>query len=174
MSENEDKEIWAAYAEGVDKTGAKKTNKKPDIKKPVQKTTLKKEVIEKIEAKKEEAPQPPPPPPEPKPPVKAQPLDLRIERNMSLGDVVIEGRLDLHGNTEQEAYDTMLGFVQKQSGRGKRMLLVVTGKSGVLCQNVPRWCHVAPFNQYVLAVRSAAKQHGGSGAYYVLLHRQTR
>ncbi len=93
---------------------------------------------------------------------------------MSLGDVVVEGRMDLHGRTEQQAYDDYLSFVQQQSGRGKRMLLVITGKSGVLKTNLPRWSGTSPFNQYIMAVRTAARQHGGEGAYYILLHKKTR
>lgn len=172
MSDLEDKEIWASYAEGVQKLGdketpAEKTRQDPDI------VRIKKEIKEKIEAKREEVILPAPPPP--KPTVRqAQPLDTRIERNMSMGDVMIEARIDLHGRTEVGAHEDFTSFVQQQSGRGKRMLLVITGRSGILRTNLPRWAGVTPLSQYIMAVRSAAQHHGGEGAYYVLLHKQSR
>ena len=107
---------------------------------------------------------------------KKEPLDLRVERNLSLGDVVIEARLDLHGQTEQAAYEKFREFVEAQHARGKRMLLVITGKgadgTSVLRANLPRWCDVTPFEDFVLAVRTAAPHHGGDGAYYVLLRKK--
>ncbi len=75
------------------------------------------------------------------PPWKKEPLDLRVERNMSLGDVVIEAKLDLHGQTEQAAYDAFSSFVETQQARGKRLLLVITGRgaegASVLRANLP-------------------------------------
>lgn len=189
---NEDEDIWASYATGVTKLGEKE---EPVLSKKAAALKLQKAAtvrvstkvpkleeqstdqwFEKLEEKEEEpeAILPEPPPPLPEPPIQPQPLDTRIERNMSLGDVMIEARLDLHGQTEQEAYETLLTFVQNQNGRGKRMLLVITGKSGVLKTNLPRWCNVAPFNQYIMAARTAVRHHGGDGAYYVLLHRKGR
>lgn len=111
-------------------------------------------------------------------PWKKEPLDPHIERNLSLGDVVIEARLDLHGHTEQEAYERFRAFVTAQASRGRRLLLVITGHGGtegsVLRQNLPRWCGVPPFEVWVLAVRTAAPHHGGDGAYYVLLRKQEK
>ena len=96
---------------------------------------------------------------------------------MSLGDVVIEAKLDLHGQTEASAYDAFKEFVETQSKRGKRMLLVITGKGAggesVLRANLPRWCDVPPFDNLVLAVRTAAQHHGGDGAYYILLRKRS-
>ncbi|MDX9689655.1 MAG: hypothetical protein EOM37_06250 [Proteobacteria bacterium] len=116
----------------------------------------------------------------PLPPKEAskEPLDLRIERNLSLGDVVIEARTDLHGHTEQEAHEKLVSFLQQAYQRGRRVVLVITGKGtnngSVLRQNIPRWCDVSPLSQIVLAIRSAAAHHGGEGAYYIVLRKQER
>jgi len=162
MIDQEDKNIWESYAKDVQKLGEKEKSS------PIKKSILKKkEIIEKKKSKEE--------------PIESeviatkqnipQSIDTRIERNMSLGDVVIEAKLDLHGKTEQEAYDDLLFFIKKQYSNRKRMLLVVTGKSGVLKNNVPRWCVISPFDKYIMAIRSAANHHGGDGAYYILLYK---
>lgn len=102
-----------------------------------------------------------------------QVLDIRIERNLSLGDVMIEAKIDLHGKTEADAHDAFQTFVKKQEALNRRLLLIITGKSGVLRQNLPRWCDVPPLSDGVLALRTAAPHHGGDGAYYLLLRKRT-
>lgn len=180
----DDHDIWGSYAKGVKKLhGAVEEAAPPKPKKkapPRQEEPL--PWADKI-AQEPAVPAPSGAPAEPikpnaspNPVWKKEPLDLRVERNMSLGDVVIEAKLDLHGCTEQEAYDKFKAFVETQSARGKRMLLVITGRgadgSSVLRTNLPRWCDVPPFDGRVLAVRTAAQAHGGDGAYYVLLRKR--
>jgi len=170
MNEKDDKDIWANYASGVQKLGEKK-EQSPKQERIDQ---IKEEIKEKIEAKREEPVLPPPPPPRKDLPRQHEPLDVRVERNLSAGDVFIEARLDLHGKTEQEAFEEYRMFVEQQSGRGRRILLVITGRSGILRTNVPRWTATAPFTNYVQALRTAAPHHGGDGAYYVLLYKRGR
>ncbi len=108
------------------------------------------------------------------PPTQAR-LDERVERNLKRGDVIIEGRLDLHGLTLQEAYEASGRFVARQKNLGKRLVLVITGKSHesdvTLRGSFPRWCDEPSFAQHILAIRSAAPHHGGDGAWYVFLRR---
>lgn len=189
MTDAGDQDVWAMYARGVKKLGVKSDEEiaQPQTAKPKPakaEPPLFEQAL-KAEAAPQKTPehpavltvardQPASAPAQPKnSPWKKEPLDLRIERNMSLGDIVIEAKIDLHGRTEQEAYDSFKTFVEEQQKRGKRMLLVITGKGpeggSVIRQNLPRWCNTAPFDTSVLAVRTAAQHHGGEGAYYVLL-----
>jgi DNA-nicking Smr family endonuclease len=190
MSEQEDEAVWGHYAKGVKKLHGAQEDE------PAKPRRAKNNKQKGVENKEEAAPiasamaslineglSPSAVVPEParivppKTPWKKEPLDLRVERNMSLGDVVIEAKLDLHGQTEQAAYETLLAFIEMQRARGKRMLLVITGKgpdgASVLRANLPRWCGAAPLEDTVLAVRTAAQHHGGDGAYYVLLRKKS-
>lgn len=195
-----DDDIWAAYGRGVKKLKEEPAQKAsvsappapqkknegplpPDADLPEawrEKIEQEETKQEKKAEKTEKAPLPVPPPEKTsatKTPPAPQPLDLRIERNLSLGDVVIEARLDLHGKTEQEAHEQLSAFVETQQKRGKRLVLVITGKGreeapSPLRANVPRWCEVAPLAEKILAVRFAAPHHGGEGAYYVLLKKK--
>src|SRR5215475_3332176 len=72
-------------------------------------------------------------------------IDKRQAERFRRGKTPIEGRIDLHGRTQQQAHDDLHDFVAGAHSAGKRMVLVITGKgitgskSGVLKENVPRW-----------------------------------
>lgn len=196
----DDENLWARYAKGVQKIGVKSETPEPPAEKQepepppplaprtgpaVSLDTMPAEWRQKIEGQPLVATPPPPPvaprAPQPKPADKPAPrvrevLDPRIEKNLSLGEIMIEARLDLHGKTEADAHTVFADFVTSQRKRGRRVLLVITGKGrdglSVLRANLPRWCEVPPLDQDILAVRTAAPHHGGEGAYYVLLRKK--
>lgn len=104
-------------------------------------------------------------------------LDQRIERNLLHGDVLLEARLDLHGLTLQEGHEALCVFIEKQYSRGKRVVLVITGKGQThtessLRADVPRWCESMPLIGHVQAIRAAAPHHGGEGAWYFVLRKR--
>jgi DNA-nicking Smr family endonuclease len=104
-------------------------------------------------------------------------IDKRQAERFRGGRLRIEGRIDLHGRTQQQAHDDLRGFLADAHADGKRCVLVITGKgmtaskSGVLKENVPRWLNEPGLRRHVLAFDYAERQHGGDGALYVLLKR---
>ena len=128
---------------------------------------------------------PPPPPAKPPAPAKHHELthglshgiDRRQAERFRKGKLTIEGKIDLHGRTQQDAHDDLLGFLRRAHAAGTRNVLVVTGKgmttskTGILRQAVPRWLNEPAFRSLVLAFDYAEPQHGGEGALYVLLKR---
>jgi len=124
-----------------------------------------------------------PPPPRrsaaPPPPLehgRAAGLDKRTAERMQGGDMEIDGRLDLHGMTQDSAHAALNGFVLRAYDAGRRCLLVITGKgrlgSGVLRAEVPRWLNQSPLRERVLGFSYAKARHGGEGALYVLVKRR--
>lgn len=117
--------------------------------------------------------------------VSSMQIDHRTSEKLRRGKIIIEGRLDLHGMIQHEAYDALLHFIPRMQAQGKRCVLVITGKGmrqyagepisertiGILRQKTPEWLSSAPLNQYVLKVQEAQKKHGAEGAVYVLLRR---
>lgn len=105
-------------------------------------------------------------------------LDRRTGDRFRRGKLPIEATLDLHGSYQDTAHSALNGFIADSAAAGKRMLLVVTGKGrvseggGVLRRRVPDWLDQQPCRAHVLAVSQARPEHGGSGAYYVLLRRK--
>ena len=104
-------------------------------------------------------------------------IDKRQAERFRGGRLPIEGRIDLHGRTQQQAHDDLRAFLADAHADGKRCVLVITGKgmtaskSGVLKENVPRWLNEPGLRRHVLAFDYAERQHGGEGALYVLLKR---
>jgi DNA-nicking Smr family endonuclease len=104
-------------------------------------------------------------------------IDRRQAERFRKGKLPIEGKIDLHGRTQQDAHDDLLAFLKRAHAAGKRTMLVVTGKgmttsrTGILRQAVPRWLNEPAFRPLVLAFDYAEPQHGGEGAIYVLLKR---
>ncbi len=117
---------------------------------------------------------PPRPPPEldPHRPVG---VDRRTWLRLKRGQVAIEARLDLHGQTQEQAHGRLGHFLASAAQRGARCVLVVTGKGlasgGVLRHMVPRWLNEGANRERVLAFCSAQLRDGGEGALYVLLRR---
>jgi DNA-nicking Smr family endonuclease len=103
-------------------------------------------------------------------------LDRRTAERMTKGAFPIEGRLDLHGLTRDQAQAKLIPFLAHAYERGKRAVIIITGKgqagSGVLKAEVPRWLNL-PFNRdKILGFSHAQPKDGGDGALYVLIKRR--
>ena len=104
-------------------------------------------------------------------------LDRPTLDRLSKGKLPIEGRVDLHGMTQDQAYSLLLSFLSRAYAGGVRYVLVITGKGsssggeGVLRRAVPAWLKTAPFRMLVSSHDHAARNHGGSGALYIRLRR---
>lgn len=103
-------------------------------------------------------------------------MDKRTADRFRKGELPIEGKLDLHGLTQAEAHERLVGFIERAYAAGKRCLIVVTGKgregNGVLRRALPHWLGEAGLRARILAITSARQNHGGSGASYILLKRR--
>ena len=90
------------------------------------------------------------------------------------GLLKIEHRIDLHGLNIEQARDKLWQSVMFACQHQLRVLLIIHGKGGydggpsLLKSHVDHWLKQLP---EVLAYHSAARQHGGLGAVYVLLKR---
>jgi DNA-nicking Smr family endonuclease len=110
----------------------------------------------------------------PKPPlpvVRDAPPEIGGHRTTPLkrGRLEPEARLDLHGLTQDAAHRALIRFLQRGRANGARVVLVITGKSGVLNRQLKPWLAQGELRALVSGVSTAHKRHGGAGAYYVLL-----
>ena len=92
------------------------------------------------------------------------------------GQLRIDAVVDLHGMTQAAAHRRIEHVVADAVAAGHRCLLVVTGKGpqggGILRQRLADWLNLPPTRPHVLAFSEARPEHGGSGAFYVLLRRR--
>ena len=102
-------------------------------------------------------------------------LDRTLAAQIKKGARTIEGTLDLHGQTQDQALAALKSYMSHAYFAGKRLVIVVTGKGtqpgGVLKQRMPEWLRDDFFKPLLLSVSQAAAQHGGEGALYVVLRR---
>lgn len=119
-------------------------------------------------------------------------VDRRTQRRLLRGDVEIDARLDLHGESIATARVKLLGFVAEGARRGFRTVLVITGKGpspfarhtlhgldhyhapereGRIRRLATEWFSEPEFRAHVTAFQPAHPRHGGGGAFYVRLRR---
>ena len=109
-------------------------------------------------------------------------MDAGTFGKMKRGRLKPEARIDLHGMTLAEAHPALISFVLGSRAKGRRFVLVITGKgrvnddfapmparAGRLRHDVPRWLGLPPLAGAVLQVAPAHPRHGGEGALYVYL-----
>ena len=113
------------------------------------------------------------------PPLEA--FDRRQKQRLARGTQSVDACIDLHGETQSEAYGTLVRFLRKAQRDGAKFALVITGKgsgpglsfdgSGVLKRQVPHWLGLAEFRPYVVGFEGAHVSHGGAGALYVRIRK---
>ena len=99
-------------------------------------------------------------------------------RRLGRGAYRIEAELDLHGMRADEAKLAIVRFLAESQDRGARCVRIIHGKGlrskgdgPVLKQRVDAWLRQ---RKDVLAFVSARREHGGTGAVYVLLRAPAR
>ncbi|PSV16586.1 DNA endonuclease SmrA [Photobacterium leiognathi subsp. mandapamensis] len=95
-----------------------------------------------------------------------------VFRKMRQGKYDIQGRLDLHKKSLQQARDEILSFLKQSQRLDIRTVIIVHGKGersnppALMKSYVTTWLEQI---SDVLCFHSAQRQHGGTGALYVML-----
>ncbi|MES1200995.1 MAG: Smr/MutS family protein [Pseudomonadota bacterium] len=94
---------------------------------------------------------------------------------MKRGQVEIDGKLDLHGHTQDSGRAALIAFLLGAHKRGARVVIVVTGQGrggeGVLKRRFPDWIAAPELKGRIAGFAQAHRAHGGAGAFYVFLKR---
>ena len=112
-------------------------------------------------------------------------VEPSVRKKVVRGRIEIDGTIDLHGMTQNEARGALYRFIQARFARGDRTILVITGKGlktdndyiaamserGVLRTMLPVWLNEPSLAPLVSGWSIAARGHGGEGAWYVRLCR---
>ena len=104
-------------------------------------------------------------------------IDRRTSTKLKRGQLTVDGRIDLHGLTLDQAHAGLNAFLKGAYNRQARCVLVVTGKgrpgerTGKIRGELLHWLNQPALRPLVLAVTEAQIRDGGAGAFYVLLKR---
>lgn len=108
-------------------------------------------------------------------------LDAGVMKKLRRGDYAVQGHLDLHGQTREEAKRAVELFLRDARRSGKRCVVLVHGRGlhsrdqlPVLKEALRTWLGQGRFARHALAFSTARPADGGSGAVYVLLRRPGR
>lgn len=111
-------------------------------------------------------------------------IDRNTAQKFRRGEFRIERRLDLHGYTEDAAWNAVENFVKNAYIENLRCILIVTGKGlshpeddiftkhGIIREKVPQWLNSPQLRPLILSISYAQIKDGGEGALYVLLRRK--
>jgi DNA-nicking Smr family endonuclease len=180
--------LWTAVASTVDPLRRKGLLKLGNVPLPLPAEEPPPVAVTKAPPKRQAPRQPFLPPyqaPLPSANLPAKAVDPAIRRKVGRGRIEIDGRIDLHGMTQNEARSALHGFIHARFGRGDRTVLVITGKGlktdndyiaamterGVLRTMLPIWLNEPSLASMVSGWSVAARGHGGEGAWYVRLRR---
>lgn len=98
--------------------------------------------------------------------------------NLREGLYSIQGQIDLHGMSREEARTAVEDFIIRMSSQRSCCVKVIHGRGinspndrAVLKENLSRWLATRRMSRHVVAYASAPFKDGGVGAIYVLLRR---
>lgn len=102
-------------------------------------------------------------------------LQLGVYKKLSAGKYELEARLDLHGQTVEDARKEVYQFIRDCHRYGLRTIIILHGKGernpdkvALIKSHLASW--LIELDE-VLAFHSAQKYHGGAGAVYVMLRK---
>jgi DNA-nicking Smr family endonuclease len=105
-------------------------------------------------------------------------VDQHLATRLHRGDFAIQGHLDLHGHTVEEAKLLVEQFLTGAYATGQRCVRLIHGRGKnspdnrpVLKEHVQMWLSQGRLSRLVLAFATAPTTDGGAGAAYVLLRR---
>lgn len=108
-------------------------------------------------------------------------IDRRLLKRLRDGEYAVDGEIDLHGQTREQAIAALDRTLRRAATDGRRAVLVIHGRglnSGadgpVLKDAVKRALSEGPLTRLVLAFTSAPAERGGPGATLVLLRKPGR
>jgi DNA-nicking Smr family endonuclease len=105
-------------------------------------------------------------------------VNRAVAERLHRGEFSIQGHIDLHGLSVENARDVFEDFFKKSIADGKRMILVIHGRGlsspaePIIKTNVFKWLTTGPWRKWVMAFASARLCDGGAGATYVLLRKR--
>lgn len=94
---------------------------------------------------------------------------------LSIGKYKIDISVDLHGYSIENSYKLFYQTFYYAISNHLKLILVITGKGtneNSIRNELMKWVNVPEISSYVLFITQASSQHGGDGAFYILLRKK--
>jgi DNA-nicking Smr family endonuclease len=114
-------------------------------------------------------------------PIEQFKAEKNAKKRMKKGAFIFDAKIDLHGQTQTQAFDNLHAFITRNYLSNIRHLLIITGRGrycyktlsplGILIKKVPEWLRSSPFAQMISVIETASNTDGGEGALYVVLRK---
>ncbi|MGE5841918.1 MAG: Smr/MutS family protein [Deltaproteobacteria bacterium] len=108
-----------------------------------------------------------------------QGFNRKLMKKLKRGELPVQGHIDLHGLTKQDAETAVTDFLLDSFRNGMRCVLIVHGRGlnspeslPVLKEGLPQWLNRGRVRKVVLAFATARPYDGGTGATYVFLRKR--
>ncbi len=104
-------------------------------------------------------------------------LSTTHQQKIIKGQIQLDAKIDLHGLERYEAQQHLQRFLNHAHAHHRRNLLIIHGKGSrqgetpILKQHLYHWLKFYP---HLLALHSAHRKHGGTGAMYVILKKHAQ
>ena len=106
-------------------------------------------------------------------------IDRKLDKKLKNGDFKIDLKLDFHGLTLEQAFNSLLYNIENAYNNNLRFLLVITGKGKgtqegreSIKSQFTYWMKHPNISSRVIKYTEAQKKDGGSGAFYILIKRK--
>ena len=103
-------------------------------------------------------------------------IDKSTDKKLRSGKLRIDIKIDLHGLTLSEAFDSLVFNIDKAFHNNMKCMLVITGKGKNTPENrdsiksqLGRWFQTSEVSSKIIKYVDATPKHGGTGAVYILI-----
>ena len=113
-------------------------------------------------------------------------IEKNVFKKIQKGKLKVSASLDLHGSNIQDSKKLVYDFVNYNSKKDKRILLIITGKgkrlfvedewkgTGILKTKIPIWLTSLALSKRIVWFDHAPLNMGGEGAFIVYLKKLTK
>ena len=100
-------------------------------------------------------------------------LDPKTKKNIKSNKLIINAIIDLHGKTEELAYQIIKTFIKNSYLNNRKNIVIITGKGtnnqGKLKLKTPLWLKSVELSKFIVGFTKMPNNKGGEGALFVKL-----
>ena len=105
-------------------------------------------------------------------------LDIKTKRKLNTNKLVIDAIVDLHGETEIQAYEIIKNFIKNSYLNELKSIIIITGKGinnqGKLKVKTPLWLGNEELSKFIVGFKTMPNNKGGDGALFVKLKNKNK